>query len=111
MARVGNAIGTAVDTGLIVMQQLTYTWQPVATIRDRPITQMDRWCEGTQLVVLDAALWHVLSAVHRLHGRPLKGKQVEGECTLWQGIRRHSHNICVLSAADLPEPSLQEDNA
>ena len=41
MARVGNAIGTAVDTGLIVMQQLTYTWQPVATIRDRPTTQMD----------------------------------------------------------------------
>ena len=57
MARIGTAIGAAADSGTIVMQHLTYTFQPVATIRDRAVTALDRWTEGAQLVVLDAQRW------------------------------------------------------
>lgn len=55
MAGVGSAIGQA--WGEAPFHNLVFSWQPVATIRNRPITLLDCQLEGTQLTVLDAAKW------------------------------------------------------
>ena len=56
-AGLGNAVGTACEKGSLRPCGLVYSWQPVATIRNRPLTQRDAELEATQLVVLDIQFW------------------------------------------------------
>ena len=56
MAGVGSALGQAFDNKSLFLD-ITFSWQPVATIRDRPVTLLDAQLEGTKLTVLDAAKW------------------------------------------------------
>ena len=56
MAGVGCALGLAFDNKSLFLD-ITFSWQPVATIRDRPVTRLDAQLEGTKLTVLDAAKW------------------------------------------------------
>ena len=56
MAGVGSALGLAFDNKSLFLD-INFSWQPVATIRDRPVTLLDAQLEGTKLTVLDAAKW------------------------------------------------------
>ena len=55
--RVGAAIGQYMQEHPRERLDLRYTWQPVATITDRAISELDCWVEGAELYVLDAAVW------------------------------------------------------
>ncbi len=57
MGKVGTSLGTAAGSGVIVMQHILFTWQPVAFIKGRAVTDVDRWTEGVHLVVFDAQQW------------------------------------------------------
>ena len=55
--RMGSAIGVAAASDKLTLFSPVFSFQPVCTIRGRPISQLDAQLEPTQLVVLDAGYW------------------------------------------------------
>ena len=57
MAHAGSAIGVYVREGQLRLYDVLFSWQKAATIKNRPVTELDAQLQGTQLAVIDASAW------------------------------------------------------